>query len=278
MPQLWGIRRMTAVELLALTGALLVAIVAGLAGGALVNTLADRVIGVDEPIWRATQCRKCLTALPPASVFALRELVQPRICPQCGKRASLRRPLTQIALALLFPLVLAHALFNPGHPLSPHAHALPLWALVLLGVAVCISFTFTFVVDLEHHLIYDLAIWPAMALILAIAVSLNLPALPALLLGGALAGGLFLLLYGLGWAIYRQEALGFGDVKLAALMGVVTAWPSVTTALAITVAGGFVAALLLLASGSKNRHAFIPFGVFMALGSVFTMLTMAYPW
>lgn len=269
---------MVSVEILAFAGACVLAMVAGLAAGALVNTLADRVVGVDEPIWRATQCRKCLTALPPGSPLAIRELLRPRLCSHCGKRASLRRPLTQIALALLFPLVLAHAVFNPGRPLSPHAHALPMWALAMLGVAVCVALTFTFVVDLEHHLIYDLAIWPPLLLILGIAALLNLPALPALALGGALAGGLFLLLYGLGWAIYRQEALGFGDVKLAALMGVVTAWPGVTTALAITVAGGFIVALLLLASGTKERRGFIPFGVFMALGTVFTMLTMPYPW
>lgn len=269
---------MSAIEALEVAGALVVAAALGLAVAALVNALADRVTGVDEPVWSATQCRKCLAPLPAGSALALGEFITPRICASCGKRASLRRPLTQLVLAALFPLVVAHALLNPGHPLSRHAATLPAWILIALAVIVCVALAFTFVVDLEHHLIYDLAIFSPMLLILGATTLLNRSALPALLLAGAVSGGLFLLLYGLGWAIYRQEALGFGDVKLAALMGVVTGWPGITTALAITVSCGFIVAVLLLASGAMERRAFIPFGVFMALGAVIAMLTGPFAW
>ncbi len=269
---------MTGIEIAALAGACLIAALAGLLAGALVNTLADRVVGVDEPVWSATQCRKCGALLPPVSLLALGELRTPRVCGNCGKRASFRRPLTQIALALTFPLLLMHALFNPGHPFSRHAGALPIWGIISLGVITLTAFAFIFVVDLEHRLIYDLAIFPPMLLILGFAAFFNSATLPALLLGGALAGLLFLLLYGLGWAIYRQEALGFGDVKLAALMGVAVGWPAVTTAIAITVAGGFITALLLLASGAAGRRAYIPFGIFMSLATAITLLTTPFPW
>ena len=269
---------MAGIEIVAFAGACLVAALAGLSAGSLVNTLADRVIGVDDPVWSATQCRKCGAPLPPASHLALSELATPRVCGTCGKRASPRRPLTQITLTLAFPLLLAHAFLNPGHPVSRHAATLPAWALVTLGVVILTALAFTFVVDLEHRLIYDLAILPPMLLILGAAALLNRGALPSLLLAGALAGGLFLLLYLLGWVIYRQEALGFGDVKLAALMGVAVGWPAITTAIAITVAGGFVIALLLLASGAASRRAYIPFGVFMTLATAITLLTTPFPW
>ncbi len=269
---------MTGFEIVAFAGACLVAALAGMAAGAIVNTLADRVVGVDEPVWSATQCRKCSAPLPPASLFAIGELWSPRICETCGMRASLRRPFIQFALAIAFPSLLAHAFFNPGHPISRNASTLPTWALVALGVLTFTALAFTFVVDLEHRLIYDLAVLPPMALILGVAAFFNRAALPGLLLAGALSGGLFLLLYGLGWAIYRQEALGFGDVKLAALIGVVVGWPAITTAIAITVAGGFVVALLLLASGAADRRAYIPFGVFMTLAAAITLLTSPFPW
>ncbi len=269
---------MSGIALVALVGACLAAALAGLAAGTLVNTLADRVVGVDEPVWSATQCRKCGAPLPAAAPLALGELRSPRVCGNCGQRASPRRPLTQIALGLAFPALLAHAVLNPGHPISRNAAPLPLWALLILGAVALTALAFTFVVDLEHRLIYDLAIFPPMLLILGAAALLNRAALPSLLLAGVLGGGLFLLLYGLGWAIYRQEALGFGDVKLAALMGVMIGWPSITTAIAITVAGGFIVALLLLASGSAGRRAYIPFGVFMVLATAFTMLTSPFAW
>ena len=269
---------MIGIAIVAFVGACLTAALAGLTAGALVNALADRVVGVDDPVWSATQCRKCGAPLPPASILALSELTAARVCGICGKRASLRRPLTQIALALAFPLLLAHSLLNPGHPVSRHAATLPAWALIVLGVITLTALTFTFVVDLEHRLIYDLAVFPPMLLILVAAALFNRAALPSLLLAGALSGGLFLLLYLLGWALYRQEALGFGDVKLAALMGVAVGWPAITTAIAITVAGGFIIAILLLASGAADRRAYIPFGVFMSLATVITLLTTPFPW
>lgn len=270
---------MTGVDILVFLGGCGIAALAGVMSGALVNTLADRVVGPDEPGWSATQCRKCGAALPAAhALFALGELRTPRVCASCGQRASVRRPLTQIALAVLFPLLLAHAVFNPGRPLSPRATVLPLWALIALAGLTCLALTFIFVVDLEHRVIYDLAVFAPLCLILATAAWLNRPALGGLLLAGVISTALFLLLYGLGWAIYRQEALGFGDVKLAALMGVATGWPGIVTALVIAAGGGFIVALFLMASGAMQRRAFIPFGVFMALGTVVAMLTSPFPW
>ena len=266
---------MTGVQIWA---ACLAAALAGLVVGALVNALADHVVGVDQPVWIATQCRACLTPLPVAPWLALGELVKPRVCGACSKRASLRRPIVQATLALAFPALVARALLDPGHPISTRAAPLPAWALIALGVALFTALTFTFVVDLEHRLIYDLAIWPPLFLILGASALLNRAALPSLLLAAALSGGLFLLFYGLGWLIYRQEALGFGDVKLAALMGVATGWPGVLTALAITVAGGFAVALLLLAVDSKSRRAYIPFGVFMVAAAAVTLFISPFPW
>lgn len=272
---------MSALDTVALAGGCLVAGLSGVGLGGVVNVLADRVTSVDEPGWRATLCRKCGAALPAASFLAIGELVTRRACAQCGRRASIRRPLVQIALAILFPLLTLRALLNPGSPGGSsfhHVATLPAWALITLGALLFTSLAFTFVVDLEHRLIYDLAVFPPLLAILIIAALLNRGALPALLFAGVLSGGLFLLLYGAGWAIYRQEALGFGDVKLAALLGVATGWPAITTALGITVAGGFVTALLLLGAGTATRKAYIPFGVFMALATVYTVLTSPFPW
>src|SRR5512135_2043173 len=90
------------------------ALLLGMLAGALVNALADRVVGVDEPVWSASQCRKCLAPLPQPSPLALRELIAPgRVCAACGQRASLRRPLTQLALALLLPAALWRAYTTP---------------------------------------------------------------------------------------------------------------------------------------------------------------------
>jgi prepilin signal peptidase PulO-like enzyme (type II secretory pathway) len=71
--------------------------------------------------------------------------------------------------------------------------------------------------DFEHRLILDRVIFPAMAL--ALFVSLFGTPWWAGIATGFGAGLLFLLLALAGSAIFKAEALGFGDVKLAAFMG-----------------------------------------------------------
>jgi prepilin signal peptidase PulO-like enzyme (type II secretory pathway) len=71
--------------------------------------------------------------------------------------------------------------------------------------------------DFEHRLILDRVIFPAMAL--ALVVSLFGHPWWAGIAAGLGAGLLFLLLALAGSAIFKAEALGFGDVKLAAFMG-----------------------------------------------------------
>jgi prepilin signal peptidase PulO-like enzyme (type II secretory pathway) len=71
--------------------------------------------------------------------------------------------------------------------------------------------------DLEHRLILDRVMFPSMVL----ALGLSLLAHPwwAGIATGLGAGLLFLLLAVIGWAIFKGEALGLGDVKLAVFMG-----------------------------------------------------------
>ncbi len=244
----------------------------GLLAGALVNTLADRVVGVDEPIWSASQCRKCLEPLAPASPLALGELVNRRVCAACGQPTSRRRPLTQLALALWLPAALWRAYTTPT------LGGLPAWALFALAALAGVALAFIFIVDLEHRLIFDLSIFPLLVVILAAVGLFDRPRLVTLALAAALSGLIFLLFYGLGWLLYRQEALGFGDVKLALLLGALVGWPGLVTALFATAILAAVLSLLLLASGSVERRAFIPFGVFMTLGAAFALLAAPLPW
>ena len=71
--------------------------------------------------------------------------------------------------------------------------------------------------DFEHRLILDRVIFPAMAVALVVSLFGN-PWWVGIATGLG-AGLLFLLLALAGSAIFKAEALGFGDVKLAAFMG-----------------------------------------------------------
>jgi leader peptidase (prepilin peptidase)/N-methyltransferase len=66
--------------------------------------------------------------------------------------------------------------------------------------------------------------------------------------------------------------MGWGDVKLAAFIGLATGFPLVLLALFISiVSGGLVASILLLLK-IKGRKDAIPFGPFLSLGTLLTLL------
>ncbi|HEY4913548.1 MAG TPA: A24 family peptidase [Candidatus Dormibacteraeota bacterium] len=92
--------------------------------------------------------------------------------------------------------------------------SLPLLTLRSVFVLVLVQVIFF---DFEHRLILDRVMFPAMAL--ALIASLFQQPWWAGIATGLVAGLLFLFLALVGSAIFKAEALGFGDVKLALFMG-----------------------------------------------------------
>ncbi|HEX8034593.1 MAG TPA: A24 family peptidase [Ktedonobacterales bacterium] len=245
----------------------------GLGASVVVNLLADRIEGDEEPPSRAGSCQTCGVALPASRLMPVLAMqVTRRRCVACGKAASLRAPLLGISLAVIFPLLAARVL-DPANltRISP-------WLILVLDLIVCCFLAFVFAVDLEHRLIFDISIYPPIILLLAAALIFDRKALAAMLFGVIICGGLFLLLYGLGFLLYRQEALGFGDVKLAVLIGVLVGWPAIGTAIGLAALFGAAISVLLLGVGTASRRTFIPFGIFMALGAVLALLLAPPYW
>src|SRR5579862_8168808 len=87
----------------------LAALVCSFVAGRIVNMLADRVTGLEEPPWRADTCRDCAKPLPRAiSLPLLPQYWRRRACASCGRPASFRYPLLEVVLALSFLLLLFH--------------------------------------------------------------------------------------------------------------------------------------------------------------------------
>jgi leader peptidase (prepilin peptidase)/N-methyltransferase len=66
--------------------------------------------------------------------------------------------------------------------------------------------------------------------------------------------------------------MGAGDVKLAALIGVVMGFPQVLWALTLGVLAGGLGAVVVLASGKGGLKSYIPYGPFLCLGAVLVLL------
>jgi prepilin signal peptidase PulO-like enzyme (type II secretory pathway) len=133
--------------------------------------------------------------------------------------------------------------------------------------------------DFEHRLILDRVMFPSM--VLAALVSLSTLVVPALGLWkqawwvgiamGLAAGALFLILSLAGAALFKAEALGFGDVKLAFFMGLLLGWPYTFTAIfyGVLLAGAVSIGVIVWRRSMKGT---IAYGPYLAAGALIMLL------
>jgi leader peptidase (prepilin peptidase)/N-methyltransferase len=131
--------------------------------------------------------------------------------------------------------------------------------------------TVILVIGLERGLILDKIIYPAGAVALLINVFSRDPGVINSLLDSLLGGGVGLLVMILPLSLGRR-GLGWGDVKMAGLVGLMLGFPLVLVALFLAVvAGGLVAGLLLLFKVIK-RNAAVAFSPFLAVATMVVLL------
>lgn len=139
--------------------------------------------------------------------------------------------------------------------------------------------------DLKTRYILDLVMYPSWVIALGLAfvtpwntlLTWPWPDWRTAPVAGLLAGGVFLLLYLGGQFFFGEEAFGFGDVKLAVFIGLATGVTSLRVAHALlygVVLGGLVAIILLITRIRSLKEA-VPYGPFLALGTLLALYTQA---
>jgi len=204
-------------------------------------------------------------------------------CPHCG------RPLAANEIAPLPGRFFPHARCGGcGGRIAPAAFAIEtvsvLWALGLAleygpgpawlvymtlgGIFIVASF-----VDFAEFILPDALTYPAVVLALAGRIFLlGEPASGPLL--GAVCGPL---LFWLLAAVYRRlrdaEGLGLGDVKLMASIGALVGWRGLPLTILMGSAAALLASPFLSRAGRDKRRAPIPFGPFLCLGAMLSILS-----
>lgn len=145
--------------------------------------------------------------------------------------------------------------------------------LVFAGSMVAVT-----VIDLEHYLIPNRVVYPTMAaagplLVLAAAAGARWEALGRAALCSAAAWALLLVVH-----VVSPEGMGFGDVRLAAVLGLFLGWLGFGH-LFLGIFLGFllaaVAGVVLMLGGRRTRKQAIPFGPFLAAGALLAVLAGA---
>ena len=238
----------------------------GLAVGSFLNVCIYRIplpdVSIHSP--RRSFCPECNETIKAHdNIPVLSYLILWGKCRYCRARISVIYPLVELATGTLFLLMFYHF----GLTLEL------LLALAFIAVLLPIS-----VIDARLYIIPNVIIATGLILgvILVCAIAYQRADVWYLLtrLIGAVTGGMALWLIAvIGSAILRKTAMGGGDIKLMALIGLfLGAWPQLVMVIGFSAFGGAIVGSALIISGVKSRQSPIPYGPFLAGAALLVLL------
>jgi leader peptidase (prepilin peptidase) / N-methyltransferase len=192
-------------------------------------------------------------------------LFWPRKCPNCSHRRRKRTWLLELILAGITLWYWTIAASNLEF---------------IAGMLILIYFVIVVVIDVEHHLIlHPVSLFGG---IIGVIVGVWKHGILETVAGGIAGAGVMLILYLLGGLYVRyfvhrnnkefsEEALGFGDVILGGVLGLLLGWPAIVGSLVLTIllAGFFSLGYILFTTVTRRYQAyqFIPYGPFLIGGA-----------
>ena len=237
----------------------ILAIIPGWLFGAVVNYLADVL-----PLRRRLTKPFCIQCDTPQNW--INYIIWPRQCPICNHRRSNRVWIVEV-------FYIAASMLISQFPPNKLGYWLGMILLAYFGVVVLI--------DLEYRLImHPVSIFGG---VLGLMIGILQVGWLRALVGGVVGFGVMWLLYLLGVLIIKivnrrrgqsvnDVALGFGDVNLSGVLGLMLGWPVILIGLVVAVLiGGLVSLIyIIIKLISRKYQAFmaLPYGPFLVLGAV----------
>lgn len=227
--------------------------VLGLVIGSFLNVVVHRVPRGESVVRPPSACPRCGRAIRARhNVPVLGWLVLRGRCYDCGLPISARYPVVELATGALFAVAGWRFADSP-------ALLVPYLAFAAGAIALAL-------IDLDTHRLPNVLVAPAYPVLAGL---LLLDADPASLLRAALGAAILFTVFVV-IALCAPGAMGYGDVKLAGVVGGMTAylsWGALLTAAFGAFVLGAVAGLLLIAGGRAGRRTAVPFGPFMLVAA-----------
>ena len=239
----------------------------GASVGSFLNVVADRLPAGKSLVSPPSRCDVCFSPLSKLENLPILGFLWLRgRCRYCGSRIPVRVLVVEGVTAALVTVAYVRLGLNPQF--------------VVVSAAISL-FVVVAVIDWEHKLILNRLVFPSLVVALVIAPFWNelglersfagSSAMLASLLNSVVAGvGAFLFILVL--VMLRPGGIGGGDLKYAALLGLLLGFPGVLVAWWITAVVGAVVAVFLLVVLRKGRKFAIPYGPFMSLGGIVALL------
>jgi leader peptidase (prepilin peptidase)/N-methyltransferase len=169
-------------------------------------------------------------------------------CRRCGNAISAQYPLIE---ALVGALWLAAYL---RYGISVHALAGALFCTILLGIGIT---------DARHYLIPDEFTWGGLGIGLGLSLVGGWQGFLQAVIGAAVGFGLLYAVGAAGRWLFKEEAMGGGDIKMMAMVGSFVGWKGVL----LTIFAGALLGTLIFVPLSLRKKRLVPFGVFLAVGA-----------
>jgi leader peptidase (prepilin peptidase)/N-methyltransferase len=237
---------MSAPAFVALVGGL------GLLVGSFLNVCIHRLPRRQTVFWGRSHCPECDRQIRAwENIPVVSWLWLGGRCAGCRSRIPVKYPIVELTTALVFAV--SAWLFGP---------TLLLMSRLIFSSAMIVLF----MIDLEHRILPNVITLPGVLVGLAFSL-FETPGVRDALIG---AIGCSLALWGTGEVVGRvlgKDALGFGDVKMVAMMGAFLGWQ-------LTIVALFFASFLGSAIGigvvalTRDRDYQIPLGSFLAIGAI----------
>ncbi|MFD4372361.1 prepilin peptidase [Streptomyces sp. NPDC058486] len=233
----------------------------GLAVGSFLNVAVSRVPAGRSVVRPRSACPRCATPIAARdNIPIVSWLLLGGRCRACRVRIPARYPLVEALTALLF---VAEALRFGRSEVLPAALV---FTAGLLALAAC---------DAEHFLLPRRLIYPTLGLtaVCLLAAAAATGQWQRLAVTTACGAGAYAVFFALHWM--RPAWLGFGDVRLAGLLGAGLGWLGPWHVVFAVLAGsavGLLVGLVLMAAGRATRQTRLPFGVFLAAGAITALL------
>src|SRR4030066_184341 len=230
----------------------------GLIVGSFSNVCIYRIPRNESIIYPASHCPKCHTTIKPKdNIPLLSYILLKGKCRNCKTKISIQYPMVEFLSGLIYLIIyLIYGL------------SVQTLIYIILSSALIISAF----IDLNEQIIPDVISLPG--IVTGFIISFFVPYISFInsALGVVVGGGIILVISLGGSVIYKKEAMGGGDVKLAAMIGAFLGWRYIIISLFLGFFLGALAGIILIIAKIKKREDVIPFGPFIVLGSLITLL------
>jgi leader peptidase (prepilin peptidase)/N-methyltransferase len=231
----------------------IIAFVLGTIIGSFANVCIYRLPWRQSLLFPGSHCPHCQQAIRPwHNVPLLSYVYLGGRCADCQTTISWRYPLVELLCGLLYVFLYRQFGF------SGQSLVLTLLATSLLIVS-CI--------DLEHKIVPDVITLPGILAGLFASLFFTSVGFINAIVGVCLGGGLFFLI-----AILSRGGMGGGDIKLVAMIGAFLGWQAVLVTIFLGALSGALVGISLMMLKKKGRKDPVPFGPFLAIGALMTMV------